>query len=81
MCCQVQHHLFIKLVENIVTSIEKHVFHITCPSIFINFTFSVEIIFLKLGFYALLCMSRIMLPYHENTIRKGLKGRGLIKPN
>ena len=46
--------------------------------IFIEFTFLTEIIFLKLGFYGLLCMSRIMLPYHETIIREdeGLKGRG-----
>ena len=70
MCCQVQYHQFIKLVENIVTPIKTHVLHFTCPSIFIEFTFLVEIIFLKLGFYALLCMSRIMLPYHEIIIRE-----------
>ena len=37
---------------------------------FIDFTFLVEIIFLKLGFYALLCVSRIMLSYHEIIIRE-----------
>ena len=31
----------------------------------------VEIIFLKLDFYALLCMPRIMLQYHEIIIRDG----------
>ena len=70
MCCQIQHHQFIKWVENIVTSIKTHVFHFTCPSIFIDFTFLVETIYLKLGFYGLLCMSRIMLPYHEIIIRE-----------
>ena len=61
MCCQVNHRQFIKRVENIVTSIK---FHFTCPSVFIDFTFLVEIIFLGVGYYALLCMSRIMLSYH-----------------
>ena len=40
------------------------------PSIFIEFTFLVEIIFLKLGFYALFYMSRIILHYHEIIIRE-----------
>ena len=70
MWCQVQYNQFIKWVENIVTPIKTNVFHFTCPSIFIEFTFLVENIFIKLGFYALLCMSRIMLPYHEIIIRK-----------
>ena len=56
--------------EYIVTPIKTHVFHFTCPSIFIEYTFLVEITFLKLGFYGLLCMSRIMLPYHEIIIRE-----------
>ena len=57
--------------QECVTSIKKQVFHFTCPSIlsiFIDFTFLVEIIFIKLCFYALLCMSRIMLPNHEIII-------------
>ena len=72
MSCQVQHHQYIKSIENIlVSSIKRRDFHCTCPSIFIDFTFLFEIIFLKIGFYALLCMSRIMLPYHEILIREG----------
>ena len=69
MRCQVQYHQFNKWVKNIVTPIKMHVFHFTCPSIYIyiEFTFLVEIIFLKLGFYPL---SRIMLPYHEIIIRE-----------
>ena len=50
VCCQVQYHQFNKWVKNIVTPIKTHVFHFTHPSIFIEFTFLVEIIFLKLGF-------------------------------
>ena len=45
------------------------------PSIFIDFTLLVEIIFLKLGFFALLCMSRIMLPYHEIKIRENERAK------
>ena len=70
MCCQVQYHQFNKWVKNIVTPIKTHFFHLICPSIFVEFTFLVEIIFLNLGFYALLYMSRIMLPYHEIIIRE-----------
>ena len=57
-----------------------HVFHFTCPSIMIDFTILAGIIFLKRGFYALLCMSRIMLPYLEIIIREDKHKRERWRP-
>ena len=56
MCCQVQHHEFIKWAENLVTSIKRHIFYFTCLSIFIDFIFLVEIIVLKLRIMLLLLL-------------------------
>ena len=64
----------------IVTSIKTHVSNFTCSTMFIYFTFLAEMVFLKLGFWALLCLSQIMLPYHEIIIREdGRAKRGEVE--
>ena len=62
-CFQVQHHQFIKRVENIVISFKTDVFFIfTCHLYFYYFTFLVEIIFPKY-FCCSRCLSSFNPPF------------------